>query len=71
MLFATGLATFLANPGLLHEMFGPATLVVRCPDAAGFLAVAAQLPGQLTATVHGTAGELAGTGASCSTRSAR
>jgi NADP-dependent aldehyde dehydrogenase len=59
MLFSTSLATFLANPDLLHEMFGPATLVVRCPDAAVFPAIARRLPGQLTASVHGTAEELA------------
>lgn len=62
MLFSTDLATFLANPSLLDEMFGPATLVVRCRDGAGFLAAAAHVPGQLTATVHGTARELAGSG---------
>ena len=59
MLFSTDLATFLAKPELLHEMFGPATLVVRCPDVAAFSCAAAAVPGQLTATVHGTPEELA------------
>ncbi|MGH1565395.1 aldehyde dehydrogenase (NADP(+)) [Mumia sp. DW29H23] len=55
---------FLAQPQLQHEMFGPASLVVRVADAGELLSVVASLEGQLTATVHltdgdhGTAGEL-------------
>ncbi|THJ66788.1 aldehyde dehydrogenase (NADP(+)) [Arthrobacter echini] len=41
------------TPEILHqEMFGPATVVVRYPDAKDLPRLAALLEGQLTATVH-------------------
>lgn len=41
------------TPEVLHqEMFGPATVVVRYPDAQGLPQLAALLEGQLTATIH-------------------
>lgn len=49
---------FLANPLLHEEVFGPASLLVKCPDVAVMLAVLRSLGGQLTATVHAAAGEL-------------
>ncbi len=58
-LFVTDLETFAAQPTLLHEMFGPATLVVRCKNQAQLGDAMALLPGQLTATVHAADGELA------------
>ncbi|MCU0619987.1 MAG: aldehyde dehydrogenase (NADP(+)) [Gemmatimonadales bacterium] len=59
---ATDLATWLARPALHHEVFGPSTLLVECDSVAAFVAAAQALEGQLTATVHGTAAELAGAG---------
>ncbi len=57
--FVTDAATFLANPGLMEEVFGPSTLVVTCASRELMIAAARKLEGQLTATVHGTAGDLA------------
>ena len=60
VLFETTAQTFLRNQNLADEIFGPATLIVRCCDDAEVLAVAESLEGQLTATIHGTAAELEG-----------
>jgi NADP-dependent aldehyde dehydrogenase len=57
-LFATTLESFRAQPTLQHEMFGPATLIVRTPTDAIASAILG-LEGQLTATIHATAEELA------------
>jgi NADP-dependent aldehyde dehydrogenase len=54
-LYQVDAATFLANPALEEEIFGPASVLVRCRDEAELLAVAAHVEGQLTATVHATA----------------
>jgi NADP-dependent aldehyde dehydrogenase len=45
-----------ATPALLEERFGPAAVVVRLPEDA-FVDAASTLEGQLTASVHGEAGE--------------
>jgi NADP-dependent aldehyde dehydrogenase len=58
-LFTTDADTFLANPGLMEEVFGPSTLVVECASQAQMLGAAHRLDGQLTASVHGTPAELA------------
>jgi alpha-ketoglutaric semialdehyde dehydrogenase len=58
-LFTTDAETFLGNPALMQEVFGPATLVVRCSSRAQMLAAARGLEGQLTATVHALPAELA------------
>lgn len=50
LLVTTG-QTLLAEPSLADEVFGPATLLVTCRDAAERDAVLRSLPGQLTATV--------------------
>ncbi len=55
-------ATFLATPDLQHELFGPCTLVVECKGARELERVVQSLGGQLTATVHGEADELAAAG---------
>jgi NADP-dependent aldehyde dehydrogenase len=55
--------TFLAHPELAEEAFGPFTLVVEAKDAEGLAACAGTLAGQLTATLHGTAEDLAGAAA--------
>jgi 2,5-dioxopentanoate dehydrogenase len=52
MLFQTSAKVFLSTPHLAEEIFGPATLLVACQDEAEMFAVAAQLSGQLTATIH-------------------
>ncbi len=51
-LFTTDAAGFLADETLQEEVFGAASLVVRCPDLATLGAVAERLEGQLTATVQ-------------------
>ncbi|GAN79761.1 aldehyde dehydrogenase (NADP(+)) [Acidocella aminolytica] len=51
-LFAADAASFLANPALGDEIFGPAGLLVRCPDEAARQQVLEALEGQLTATLH-------------------
>ena len=59
----TDAAIWLANPTLHEEIFGPATVVVRCASAAEILSCAEKLEGTLTATIHGSADELAAHGA--------
>ena len=44
-------ATFIANPVLHDEVFGPSALLVRCRDADELLALLERLEGQLTATL--------------------
>lgn len=56
--FATDAMNFQRREFLHEEMFGPATLFVSCGSAAELEALARQLPGQLTATIHGTEEDL-------------
>ncbi|GHH73695.1 aldehyde dehydrogenase [Streptomyces sulfonofaciens] len=62
--FLTVPAARLAEPGahdlLLEECFGPVTVLARYEDDAEAAAVLSRLPGNLTATVHLSAGEAAG-----------
>lgn len=51
-IFSTTLETWLANPALSEEVFGPAGIVVTVPDAAALGRAADALAGQLTATVQ-------------------
>lgn len=46
--------TFLQNPTLHKEVFGPYSLIVRCADSQEMLTVATTLEGQLTATCMAT-----------------
>jgi NADP-dependent aldehyde dehydrogenase len=55
--FVTTVRDFLASPALQHEMFGPATLVVR-GSTEEIAAAIPRLEGQLTASLHGTDAEL-------------
>lgn len=55
--FVIGMADFLGHPELQHEMFGPATLIVRGTLAEIQTAIAS-LEGQLTATLHASDEEL-------------
>ncbi len=50
---------FLAHPTLATEAFGPFTLVVTAENTAELTACARALEGQLTATLHGNADDLA------------
>ncbi len=50
--------TFLANPLLHKEVFGPYSLVVRCANAAEMLEVALHLEGQLTVTLMATTNDI-------------
>ena len=56
-LLSVSASTFLENPTLQDEVFGPSTMVVRCRDHEQALAVARALPGQLTATLHAGPGD--------------
>lgn len=58
-LFETSARTFLWHRELAEEVFGPSTVIVRCGSREDMEAVALQLEGQLTATIHGTAADLA------------
>lgn len=49
---------FIANPGIQEEVFGPASLVVKCKTIADVMNVVSMLRGQLTATIHCADGEL-------------
>jgi alpha-ketoglutaric semialdehyde dehydrogenase len=51
-LFAVEAKTFMGEPALHHEVFGAASLLVRCRDFSELCEVAESLAGQLTATVH-------------------
>jgi NADP-dependent aldehyde dehydrogenase len=54
-LYQADAATFLSNPALEDEIFGPASLLIVCRDEAELLSVTRHVEGQLTATVHATA----------------
>ncbi|TPG31282.1 aldehyde dehydrogenase (NADP(+)) [Mycolicibacterium hodleri] len=51
-LFSTDATTFRDSEALQAEVFGASSLVVRCVDEAEMISVAADLEGQLTATLH-------------------
>nr|WP_211111919.1 aldehyde dehydrogenase (NADP(+)) [Azospirillum aestuarii] len=51
-LFATTADAFLDDPSLREEVFGSASLLIRCPDLESLRAVAERLDGQLTATLQ-------------------
>jgi 2,5-dioxopentanoate dehydrogenase len=57
--FAVDADTFVANPDLHHEVFGPTTLVVRYRRRQQLLAVVDSLGGQLASAIHAAEGELA------------
>ncbi|WP_437713038.1 aldehyde dehydrogenase (NADP(+)) [Sorangium sp. So ce448] len=52
-------ADFAREPHLAHEIFGPYTLLVTASDRGELLQLLGALEGQLTATLHGTADDLA------------
>ena len=49
--------TFLDNPTLHQEVFGPFSMVVQCEDAEQLKLIISQLEGQLTGTVIAESGE--------------
>lgn len=51
-LFATEARSFLADPELRAEAFGPASLIIKAKDKEELLELARQLEGNLTATLH-------------------
>lgn len=51
-LLATDSNTFRADHTLQQEIFGPATLLVRCRSMDDLIELASELEGQLTATIH-------------------
>jgi alpha-ketoglutaric semialdehyde dehydrogenase len=61
-LFQTDAQSYLANPELSAEVFGPATLLITHTQREQLLESARTLEGQLTATIHGTEAELAAYG---------
>ncbi len=58
-LLLTDARTFLGTPRLSEEIYGPATVAVRCDSRPEMLQLARSLRGHLTATVHGTERDLA------------
>src|SRR6266498_580863 len=57
-LFETDAQTFLSDPDLASEIFGPSTLLVRHSSREHVLQIARELEGHLTATIHGTEDDL-------------
>jgi NADP-dependent aldehyde dehydrogenase len=57
-LFVTTAEDFLAEPELQEEVFGATSLVIECADTSEMQRVAAQLEGQLTATLQMDDGDL-------------
>ena len=57
-IFEADTESFLRNPELAAEVFGPATLIVRHSTRAQVLELARNLGGHLTATIHGTEADL-------------
>jgi NADP-dependent aldehyde dehydrogenase len=51
-LFATEARSFLADPELRAEAFGPASLIIKAKDEKELLELARQLEGNLTASLH-------------------
>jgi alpha-ketoglutaric semialdehyde dehydrogenase len=58
VLFETTVDGLLKHDELLHEVFGPSTVLVHCGSAAELERVARHLEGSLTATIHGTVADL-------------
>jgi NADP-dependent aldehyde dehydrogenase len=57
-IFSADLATLDARPELWEEVFGPVSIVIACPRGSDLGRVARRMRGHLTATIHGTPGEL-------------
>lgn len=57
-LFAASTHTARKNASILEEVFGPSTLAILADDLEDLIAFISELPGQLTATIHGESHEL-------------
>jgi 2,5-dioxopentanoate dehydrogenase len=57
-LFETDARSYLANPDLSAEVFGPSTLLISYDGREQMLELARGLEGHLTATIHGTEDDL-------------
>ncbi|MDB6019398.1 MAG: aldH [Pedosphaera sp.] len=58
LVFTTDAKTFQERNALREELFGPATVLVNCGSIQELEEIARTLPGQLTATIHGTEEDL-------------
>jgi NADP-dependent aldehyde dehydrogenase len=58
MFFSTDAKTFQKQSVLSEEVFGPSTLLVNAGSTEELEQIARGLPGQLTATIHGTEQDL-------------
>ena len=61
-LFTVSGADWLANAALQEEVFGPLGIIVRVKDLAEMQAIAGQIEGQLTCTLHMDPGDSAAAG---------
>ena len=59
LVFTTDAKTFREQTALREELFGPSTLLINCGSPEELEQVARDLPGQLTASIHGTEEDLA------------
>ena len=59
VVFSTDSKTFLKHDSLREEIFGPSTIIVGCDSPDELEHIARSMPGQLTATIHGTDEDLA------------
>lgn len=59
VLFEAKIDDFIKNPELGHEVFGPTSLLIHYEQRAAMIQAAESLDGHLTATVFGSAAELA------------
>jgi NADP-dependent aldehyde dehydrogenase len=57
-IFATDVQSFLKDPSLAEEIFGPSTVLIEHSTREEILEVARGLEGHLTATIHGTEKDL-------------
>jgi 2,5-dioxopentanoate dehydrogenase len=57
-LFEVDAATWLRDPALQDEVFGPSTLLIHAGNHEEIMAIARSMEGNLTATVHGTESDL-------------
>jgi NADP-dependent aldehyde dehydrogenase len=57
-LFVTDADTFLAHERLGEELFGPSAVLVTASSREQMMRIARELEGHLTATIHGTPGDL-------------
>lgn len=58
-IFTTDVTTFESHPHLAEEVFGPTSVIVQGKTPEDLERVATNLEGHLTATIHGTADDLA------------